>query len=86
MWNKDKNIHSPFFSCQILGAIKDSTGTFELAYLMMGCMITLGGILYAIEPVARRLENRRLGTHKNTHIMNGAIYQPCTTSEEHYCK
>ncbi len=67
----------------ILGAIKDSTGTFELAYLMMGCMITLGGILYAMEPIARRLESRRFKAHTNTFKVNNPIYRPCTISENY---
>ncbi len=58
-------INNLFIYCtSISGAIKDSTGTFELAYLMMGCMTTLAGVLYALEPVARRLEESR---HRGVH-------------------
>ena len=44
----------------IPGTIRDTTGSFDIAFHIMGfCMITAGLILFT-EPICRKLEEKRI--------------------------
>lgn len=60
--------------------MKDLTGSFQAAYTMMGCITIASAGFYSLEPVVRRLQQRRVEqTQHEVLKTENSIYKPTTT-------
>ena len=55
-----KESYTITFNESITGAIRDSTGSFDIAFHIMGVCLIGAGLIFFTEPVFRKLEENRM--------------------------